>query len=349
MKPISNYVQSQPFIHEDDILSVVAVLRSLHLEEGENVRDLEKEVSTYFNKKYTCATINGFSAIHLALLALNIKPGDEVIIPAYTCFALLYPIRLIGATAVFADIADNAFNMSVATVENVLTAKTKAIIWPHMFGFPADLNIPGSLKKITIEDVAQSMGGMFKTKILGSFTDISISSFYATKNITAGDGGTVSLNSDRLRKKIEDIRYYGGKSKLKDKQYYNYKMGNLNAALALSQLKKIPTVIEKRKNIASQYDSFFSAFSKDVHTSFENKYFSCYNKYPILLPSVKIRDQLKAKLKENGVSCGYGVLEGLHKINSSAKDPSLKNTNNYLKKLFVFLFTLVYLVKISML
>jgi perosamine synthetase len=332
MSQQTKYVQAKPFLFEEDHEAVAAVLRSLHLEDGQTVRDFEAQISDLYDKPYTCATVNGFSAIHLALLALNVGPGDEVVLPAYTCPALIYPIKLTGATAVFADIGDNSFNMTRETVEAVRSTRTKAVLWPHMFGFPADMTRLGSLRRKVIEDVAQAMGGSFGGRRLGTFTDMAVSSFYATKNITAGDGGALSLSSERLHRKVSDLRYYGSKLQLGSGQYYNYKMGNLNAALGLSQLARIDELISWRRQIASWYDAHLERYSGTLHTAFLHKDSSCYQKYPILFPSQRIREQFRDALRSEGVNCGYGVLEGLHRIKGAGIASSLRNTNKYLRQ-----------------
>jgi dTDP-4-amino-4,6-dideoxygalactose transaminase len=329
----TKYVQARPFLFEDDIVSVNEVLRSLHLEEGDYVKAFEQKISEYYSKKYTCVTVNGFSSIHLALIAMDVKKGDEVVIPAYTCPALLYPIKLTGATAVYADIAPGSFNLSVDTIEEVLTKKTKCVIWPHMFGFPAAMDQLFSWKKMVIEDVAQATGGSLNGKKLGALTDICISSFYATKNITAGDGGAVSVNNENYFKTIAEYRYYGGKTKLREGQYYNYKMTNLNAGLGLSQLKNIDRLIGERKQIATWYDERFTQFSAVITNTFHNKDQSCFHRYPLLFPTGKMRDAFKDELKKEGVNCGYGVLEGLHRIKNSGRYRSLKNTDKFLNRI----------------
>lgn len=333
MKNQFRYVQARPFIYEEDIVAITEVLHSLHLEEGEYVKAFEQKLSEYYHKKFTCVTVNGFAAIHLALIAINISKGDEVIIPAYTCPALLYPIQLVGAKAVYADIASNSFNISADKIERVMTKKTRSIIWPHMFGFPAHMDIDLKWKSLVIEDVAQAMGGSLNGKTLGSLTDISISSFYATKNTTAGDGGAVSINSKKMFDAITEQRYYGGKLKLKPgKQYYNYKMTNLNAALGLSQINHVGDMINLRKKIAAWYDERLGRYPH-IHLKFDNKEQSCYHKYPVLFPSRRTRDQFKDELRKLGVNCGYGVLEGLHMIKNSGRAASLENTDAYLKKI----------------
>jgi dTDP-4-amino-4,6-dideoxygalactose transaminase len=327
------YVQAKPFLYEKDISAVNEVMQSLHLEEGEVVKAFEEKISEYYSKKFTAATINGFSSIHLALISMNVTMGDEVIIPAYTCPALLYPVKLTGAKVVYADIAENSFNLSLESIQQVFSKKTKCIIWPHMFGFPANMDKAGEIKKRIIEDVAQAMGGSIKGKTLGSLTDISVSSFYATKNITAGDGGAVSMNSKKLFDKVTKYRYYGGKVLLKAGQYYNYKMTNLNAGLGLSQLKSIEKLISERKKIANWYDERLNRYSSILYISFNNKKDACYHKYPVLFPTQKIRNVFRDELKKLGVHCGYGVLEGLHKIKDSGYFQSLKNTEIYLKRI----------------
>jgi perosamine synthetase len=320
-------LHSVPTIGEDDISSVEAVLRSLHLEEGDCVRQFEKKYSELVNKKFSHATINGFSSIHLSLIASNIRKGDEVILPSYTCAALLNPIKIIGAIPVFADIGNNSFNLSAETIEKVVTKKTKLVILPHIFGFPAEMEKILKIGIPVIEDTAQSDGGKYSGKRLGSFTNISVTSFYATKMITCGDGGMISTNDPEASERIKNFIYYGAKRNHKYDSL-NYHMTNLPAALGLSQLNKIDNFIRKRKELANVYNNIFEGRT-EVEINFNNKNESCYYRYPIL---VNNRDALKTKLLEKGIHTGYGVLEGLHLLTD--QDGSIyKNTNNFLNNI----------------
>jgi perosamine synthetase len=320
------YPHSKPTIGKEEIDAVNAVLLGLHLEDGEYVNTLERTFKTYFNRNFAIAVSNGFAAIHLSLIALDIKPGDEVIIPAYTCTALLNPILLLLATPVIVDVANNSFNLNVETVKTKITRKTRAIIAPHTFGFPAKIDELMTLGIPVIEDCAQSIGGNYANKQLGQFGTLSIFSFYASKMICSGDGGMVITDDEMLYEKIINYRYYGHK---KHHKYiaYNYHLTNLPAALVSVQLKKLDSFIELRKQIANKYDEILSD-QRNINIVFENKTQSCYYRYPIRI-SIDI-NKVKDRMLEKGVQCGYGVLEGMHQI-KELNPENYKNTENNLK------------------
>ena len=319
-------LHSVPTIGEDDIESVTKVLRSLHLEEGDYVRNFEKEVAAYFGSTYGQATTNGFSAIHLSLIALGVGPGDEVLMPSYNCPALLNPVRLLGATPVFVDIAPDSFNPDLHTITEKITGKTKAAILPHLFGFPMDLE---EIKKSTglkiIEDCTQSIGGSFKGRKLGTFTEVNITSFYASKMITCGDAGIINTNDQSIYETAKDYVYYGHR-KGNMLTSYNYHLTNLPASLGISQLAKLDTFVARRQQIAKIYDSHFSGNS-NIFINFQHKADSCYYRYPILVPG---RDKLKTALAAQGIFTGFGVLEGIHTLEHSTQNQDLPNTQYYL-------------------
>jgi perosamine synthetase len=320
-----DYPHSKPTIGQEEIDAVNAVLLSLHLEDGEYVNTLEKAFKNYFSRNFAVAVSNGFAAIHLSLVALNIKSGDEVIIPSYTCAALLNPVLLLNAKPVIVDVSPNSFNIDVKGLRNKISKRTKAIIVPHTFGYPANIDDILTLGIPVIEDCAQAIGGIYKNKFLGQFGTLSIFSFYASKMICSGDGGMIITDDEKIYKKIINYKYYGHK-KLHKYVAYNYHLTNLPAALALVQLKKVVSFIERRKHIAIKYDKLLSAHNK-INIDFENKVQACYYRYPIRL-SMNI-EIVKYRMLQKGIQCGYGVLEGMHQI--LELDPAnYKNTENNL-------------------
>jgi perosamine synthetase len=320
-------LHSSPTITEKDIKAVTDVLNSRHLEDGEIVEQFENKLKSYIGRNYAVATANGFSAIHLSLIALGVEENDEVIIPSYTCPALLNPVLIMGAIPVFADIEDNSFNISARQVKKNISEKTKAIIVPHTFGFPADVKAIRNLGYPVIEDCAQSLGGKLNDKKLGTFSEISIFSFYATKMITSGDGGMVLTDNKEIYEKVRNYRYYGHKKNHKFLAY-NYHLTNLPAALGLSQLDNLKKWVEERKKLAKIYDHYFEKES-GINIDFSNKKQSIYFRYPIQLEK---RDQLKEKLKQEDIYTGYGVLEGLHQL-QNYPDKNFPNTAKFLKQI----------------
>lgn len=321
---------SLPTIEEDDIKIVTELLQNKELDEGRHVTELENSFRNIFGVKYALAVTNGFSAIHLSLIGLGIKPGDEVIIPSYSCAALLNPVLIIGARPIIADLDSNTFNLSKLAIKKYITSKTKAIIIPHTFGFPADIADINTLGIPVIEDCAQSIGSSINNKLTGTFGELSIFSFYASKLICGGDGGMIITNNDEAFQRIQNLRYYGHK-KMHKHVAYNYHLTNLPAALANNQLKKLTGFIMLRKSLAESYDSLFTD-NPLIELNFENKAESSYYRYPILLKSKQLRDSLKQELKNRNINTGYGVLDGNHQL-MDLPDSNFPNTMNLLDRI----------------
>ena len=302
-------LHSKPTIEQSDIESVSRVLSSGHLEDGTDVNELEQLFCSLLNRKYAVAVSSGFASILLGLKALGVSDGDEVIIPSYTCQALLNPILLLGATPVIADIEKESFNIDVDNTASLISIKTKAIIVPHTFGFPAKIDAIKSLGIPVIEDCAQALGGSYKGAQLGTYGDLAVFSFYATKMITAGDGGMIVTDDEDYYRLIQDYRYYGHR-KGYDTVAYNFHMTNLPAALAISQLKKLDLFVSRRKELALLYDSLL-ADVKGLSISFVNKYSALFYRYPVRVFDAGFVIQ---KMKEKGIGCGYGVLDGMHQL-----------------------------------
>lgn len=182
-------LHSKPTIDNRDIEEVKKVLKSGMIAQSKKVEEFEKNFSSYLKVKDSVVTSSGTSALHLSLIALNVKENDEVIIPAYCCSAILNSILYIRANPVLVDVNLDDFNISFKDVRKKLNKKTKAIILPHLFGQPADLQEIKNIDVPVIEDIAQSLGANYNNKKVGSFGTLSVCSFYATKVITCGEGG----------------------------------------------------------------------------------------------------------------------------------------------------------------
>lgn len=243
---------SKPTLDAGDYKSVMDVLKSGHLVQGEQVAGFENALSSFIGVKNGVAVSSGTAALHLSLIALGAGEGDEVIIPSYVCSALLNAIMYVNAVPVIADIDRSTFNIDVDDLKNRITKRTKAIIVPHMFGLPAEIDEIVSLGIPVIEDCAQSIGAKYQGRYTGSLGVCSVFSFYATKMLATGEGGMILSNDDRLVGIARDLRDYDEKDGYSLR--YNYKMTDMQAALGISQLKKLPSFIERRKEIAGLYD-----------------------------------------------------------------------------------------------
>ena len=247
---------SRPTLGEEESKQVARVIESGQLAQGEAVRQFEKAVSRMVGVRRAAATSSGTAALHLTLLAMDIGPGDEVIIPSYVCTALLNAVNYVGATPVLAEIDPATFNIDPYDVKNRLTARTRAIIVPHLFGLPANLEAFAGLNVPIIEDCAQAVGSTFQGKPAGSVGHAAVFSFYATKVMTTGEGGMVVSNSTELIDRIRDLREYDNRDEYKKR--FNYKLTDLQAAVGLCQLQRLPDFIQRRRSVARRYDRAFA-------------------------------------------------------------------------------------------
>jgi len=298
---------SRPTIDEDDAAAVTAVLKSGHLSQGREVARFESALASFIGTKTGVAVSSGTAALHLSLLALRIKRGDEVILPSYVCTAPLNAVHLATATPVIADIDRDTFNIDVADVKKRITGQTRAIIVPHLFGLPADLDELQSLGIPVIEDCAMSIGSRFKGRLAGSFGVVSVFSFYTTKMMATGEGGMVLSDRDDLIEAIRDLRDYDEKEGYAVR--FNYKMTDLQAALGISQLKKLPLFIEKRKGLAARYDGELESMGAPVPPVPEERE-HVYYRYVI---RVNDPPAFMERMRRGGVECRRPVFRPLHR------------------------------------
>jgi perosamine synthetase len=301
-----NIQHSKPSIGPDDIKAVSETLASGKIAQGTKVKDFESAVSRFVGTKHAVACSSGTSALHLALLALGVGVGDEVVLPSYVCSSPYFAVLQAGATPKLADINISDYNLSAESVKGLLTNKTKAIIVPHMFGTPAEIDEMSEFGISLIEDCAQSMGAEYKGRKVGSFGELSTFSFYATKMITTGEGGIVLTNNSDFYTKLVELRDYDKKALSSIK--YNYKMTDLQAALGLSQLNKLPHFIERRKQISQIYNNTFSNCDVELQTSQPHKK-SVYFRYIVRTSD---RDWVQNEAKNKMVICEKPVYQPLH-------------------------------------
>lgn len=275
---------------------------------GKYVQEFEHDFGKYINSKYATSVCNGTVALHLALLALNIGPGDEVIVPTFTYIASVNAITYIGAAPVFVDSNPETWQMCTEDIEKKVTDKTKAIMAVHLYGYPCDMIKIGEMAKkhnlFVIEDCSESLGSKLYNQHLGTFGDIATFSFFGNKTITTGEGGMVVTNDKQLYElscKLKSQGLHGG-----DKQYwhdvvgYNYRMTNLCAAIGKAQLEKINDILEKKKIIAECYTYNFSKLPFDLLPKYE----FVENSYWMFTALVKLpfsRNNLMKYLADNGI------------------------------------------------
>jgi len=247
---------SRPWIVEEDVAAVAATLRSGRLAGGEQVSEFERELARAVGQRGGVATSSGTAALHLALLALGVGEGDEVVLPSYACTAVLNAVGHTRASAVLCDVDPDTGNLDPAAARSRLTRRTKAVIVVHLFGHPADLDGVMELDVPVIEDCAQALGARWRGRPVGSVGTISVFSFYATKVISTGEGGMACSSSEKLLERMRALRDYDNRDEYEVR--YNYKMSDIQASLGLTQLSRLPAAIARRLRLAARYDAAFA-------------------------------------------------------------------------------------------
>lgn len=247
-----------PQVGEEEKKAISDVIDSRYLAEGPVARDFEKRFSEFIGAKHVMVTSNGTTALHLAIEALGIKPGDEVITTPFTFIASSNSILFNGAIPIFADIDPLTYNIDPEKVKEKITKKTKAIMPVHIFGNPCKMDL---LKEIAeendlyiIEDACQSHGATFDGKHTGTIGDVGCFSFYASKNLPFSEGGAIVTENDELKDNILCLKNHGRTPKggyYHIRIGYNYRTSNIHAAIGVEQLKKLPEMLKIRERNAT--------------------------------------------------------------------------------------------------
>lgn len=262
---------NKPQITVQDKKAICIILDSGYIAQGEKVREFENAIVKYLSKDkgYCCALSSGTAALFLALYALGVKEKDEIIAPTYVCSAVLNAIFMLKAIPILADINLDDFNISFEEAKKLVTYRTKAIIIPHIFGVPADIDKFKTLGVPMVEDCAQAIGAKYKGKKVGTIGEIAIFSFYATKLLTTGHGGMVYSKNKKFIDRIRDYRDFDFRRKYYPR--FNLQMTDLQAALGLSQLKKLGKFLKRRKKIALRYEQVMDikkiSYQKEIKES----------------------------------------------------------------------------------
>ncbi len=270
---------------------------------GNKVSNFEKSFAEYIGCNYCIGVANGMEAIQIALLALNIGPGDEVITTSHTAVATVLAIKLSGAQPVFVDI-DEYFCIDAKKIEEKINKKTKAIVPVHLYGQSVDigkiLNICKKYKIHLIEDCAQAHGATYKNKKVGSFGIINCFSFYPTKNLGAfGDGGAIITDDKKLYEKIIMLRNYGQKNRYEHEVVgLNSRLDEIQASILSIQLKYLENNNKKRRKIANIYYKNFKDI-KEINLPKIRK--NCLPVFHLFVIKAKDRDGLSAYLKTKGI------------------------------------------------
>lgn len=336
--PILDTKRQYAAIGNDVEKAVTEVLRSGAYILGQNNKMLEEDFAKYCDCKFGVALNSGTDALHLALRALDIGPGDEVITVAFTFVATTEAIGIVGAKPVFVDINPDTFNIDADKIESLITPHTKAIIPVHLYGQPCDMDKIMDIAKrhnlYVIEDCCQAVGSTYKGKKVGSFGDIGCYSFYPTKNLgTMGDGGMAVTNSEYLKNRMVALRNHGGAVRYyHDEIGVNSRLDEIQAAILRVKLPYIDKWNKQRRENAYRYNELFKNYP-EIETPKELDGTYCvYHQYTI---KIENRDEVHKLLQENGVGAMiyYPVPLHLQKVHDylNVKEGSLPVTEKNTK------------------
>jgi perosamine synthetase len=298
---------AKPNIRTCDIEAVTKVMESGNIASGKKVLDFEHDFSDYINVNNSIAVNNGTTALHASLLALGIKKGDEVIVPDLTFVATASAIMMCGAKPVFCDVDKKTYNISFNDLNEKISLKTRAVIGVHLFGQPFDVQ---QLMEICedeyiylIEDACQAHGATYDYFKVGGFGTIGCFSFYATKNMTTGEGGMITTNDNKLSDKIRRIINHGQSQKyMHDELGYNYRMTDMQAAMGITQLRSLEDFNMIRMRNAAYYNKFLDR--KGIIIPFRNQRTThVYHQYAIQLTKdfPLSRDKFIEYMHEKGI------------------------------------------------
>ena len=274
---------------------------------GTFVDEFEGRFAERIHVEHAASVCNGTAALHVALMALGIGPGDEVIVPTLTYIASVNAIAYTGATPVFVDSLRSTWQIDPEDVRRHITARTRAIMTVHIYGQACDMDaitaIAEEHRLFVVEDCAEGFGTLYKGHHVGTFGDISTFSFFGNKTITTGEGGMVVSNDKTL---IERVRHLKGQGLAAHREYwhdvvgYNYRMTNIEAAIGLAQLERADQLISRKRELAERYTTALSHLPIEVHREAPGTVHS-YWMYSILVERADQRDALREHLAANGI------------------------------------------------
>jgi dTDP-4-amino-4,6-dideoxygalactose transaminase len=316
---------SVPTIEEEEISEVVDSLRSGWITTGPKVKIFEDAFKSYVNAQYAVPLSSATAGLHLALLAMGIGPGDEVITTPMTFAATVNMIVRVGASPVFADIEPGTLNIDAAGIREKITEKTRAIIPVHFAGLPCDMDpifsLAAEFNLQVMEDAAHAVGTEYKGKRIGSLDSVSVFSFHPIKNITTGEGGMVCTRDEKTAEEISLLKFHG-MSREAWKRYsaqgtpnydivlpgFKYNMMDIQAAIGIHQLAKLDRFIEKRREIAGYYNTAFADVDEVIIPAAAG--YSCRHAWHLYTPLIRVeklaidRDGFMAELKKQNIGTG---------------------------------------------
>ncbi len=338
---------NRPWIDNEEKQEIIKVidenaLTSAARDGGKRVQDFESSLREFLNVKHAISVNSGTAALHAALLALDIKTNDEVLLPSFTFVATANAVVASGAKPVFVDINTKDYTIDLQDLKKKISSKSKAIIPVHLYGHPADLTelneIANQHSIYIIEDACQSLGSTYKNKQTGTFGTMGCFSMYASKVLTAGEGGAIVTNEDKLADTLKMIRNHGMVEGYDTRLLgLNYRLPELSAAIAKIQMKKLKTILDLRRRnsslLSNLLETIIEKYNIQIPQEDQIKKFNWYL-YTLAFNGsgeVPLRDHIKKKLIENGIGVAVYYDPPVHKTpfyqKFSLNGGDLPNTN----------------------
>lgn len=306
---------TSPSISEADIDTVVGVLRSGMLVQGEHVTALERDVAKYLDIRNVVAVSNGTATLHLALLSLGIGPGDEVIVPAFSYVATANVVEIVGARCVFVDVEADSCNIDIAKVPEAVTDRTRAMIPVHEFGLACDISPLVDLAAANnipiIEDAACALGTTRDNRLVGTFGRVGSFSLHPRKAVTSGEGGLLVTDDDALAEQFRIMRNHG--IQMRDERMhfvaagFNYRMTDFQAALVRGQFARLDEILDRRNELA---DIYFDALAGAQNITLPVRPRDArhtWQTFHVMLAEEIDRDSMIDLLKDRGIGTNYGA------------------------------------------
>jgi perosamine synthetase len=338
---------NRPWIDNEEKQEIIKVidenaLTSAARDGGKRVQDFESSLREFLNVKHVVSVNSGTAALHAALLALDIKTEDEVLLPSFTFVATANAVVASGAKPVFVDINTKDYTIDLQDLKKKISRKSKAIIPVHLYGHPADLTeineIANQHSIYIIEDACQSLGSTYKNKQTGTFGKMGCFSMYASKVLTAGEGGAIVTNEDKLADTLKMIRNHGMVEGYDTRLLgLNYRLPELSAAIAKIQMKKLKTILDLRRRnsllLSNLLETIIEKYNIQIPQEDQIKKFNWYL-YTLAFngsSDIPLRDHIKKKLIENGIGVAVYYDPPVHKTpfyqKFSLNGGDLQNTN----------------------
>lgn len=318
---------TRPLFDRNEESALAQVIRSGWVTQGPKVAEFESLVANYVGSKYAVATTSATTSLFLSLYMLGIGRGDEVIVPSFSFIATANVIVHTGARPVFVDIDPKTYNLDPEKVAAAVTKKTKAIMAVDQVGLPCDLDsihdIARKHRLFVVEDAACALGSEYKGRRIGSISELTCFSFHPRKLITTGDGGMITTNNKKLAERAKLLRHQGmgvsdvarhKATKIIHEKYpeigFNFRMSDLEAAVGVEQMRKLPKILAARKQLAERYNRAFAKSELVVPPYVPKGYVHNWQTYVVRLkPNKKItRDYLMQKLLDAGIATRRGVM-----------------------------------------